>query len=215
MQLDRPYGQMSDSFLMSAFIILSGGLQDAYTYCCRDKVFANAQTGNIVLMSTHLFAGDWAGVFRYFVPVISFMAGIFVAECVHRRYKCMEKVHWRQLIILAEIVLLFFVGFLPQEVNTFANALVSFVCAMQVQTFRKVRGHAYASTMCIGNLRSGTASNVTKLAPSEKVKIGTRTAHSATEQRLCAVFLKKGMTRKRIEKSAKKSYSKRINYATL
>lgn len=155
MQLDRPYGQMSDSFLMSAFIILSGGLQDAYTYCCRDKVFANAQTGNIVLMSTHLFAGDWAGVFRYFVPVISFMAGIFVAECVHRRYKCMEKVHWRQLIILAEIVLLFFVGFLPQEVNTFANALVSFVCAMQVQTFRKVRGHAYASTMCIGNMRSG------------------------------------------------------------
>ena len=157
MQLDRPHGQMSDSFLMSAFIILSGGLQDAYTYCCRDKVFANAQTGNIVLMSTHLFAGDWAGVFRYFVPLISFMAGIFVAECVHRRYKCMEKVHWRQLIILAEIVLLFFVGFLPQEVNTFANALVSFVCAMQVQTFRKVNGYSYASTMCIGNLRSGTA----------------------------------------------------------
>lgn len=158
MQLDRPHGQMSDSFLMSAFIILSGGLQDAYTYCCRDKVFANAQTGNIVLMSTHLFAGDWAGVFRYFVPVISFMAGIFVAECVHRRYKCMEKVHWRQLIILVEIVLLFFVGFLPREVNTFANALVSFVCAMQVQTFHKVRGHAYASTMCIGNMRSGTES---------------------------------------------------------
>ena len=68
----------------------------------------------------------------------------------------MEKVHWRQLIILVEIVLLFFVGFLPREVNTFANALVSFVCAMQVQTFRKVRGHAYASTMCIGNMRSGT-----------------------------------------------------------
>ena len=156
MQLDRPHGQMSDSFLMSAFIILSGGLQDAYTYCCRDKVFANAQTGNIVLMSTHLFAGDWAGVFRYFVPLISFMAGIFVAECVHRRYKCMEKVHWRQLIILAEIVLLFFVGFLSQEVNTFANALVSFVCAMQVQTFRKVRGSAFATTMCTGNLRSGT-----------------------------------------------------------
>ena len=152
----KPRGQMSDSFLMAAFIIMSGGLQDAYTYCCRDKVFANAQTGNIVLMSTHLFAGDWSGVSRYFVPVLSFMAGIFVAECVHRRYKRMEKVHWRQIIILAEIVLLFVVGFLPQEVNTFANALVSFVCAMQVQTFRKVRGHAYASTMCIGNMRSGT-----------------------------------------------------------
>ena len=63
MQLDRPHGQMSDSFLMSAFIILSGGLQDAYTYCCRDKVFANAQTGNIVLMSTHTFLQATGQVF--------------------------------------------------------------------------------------------------------------------------------------------------------
>ena len=36
------------------------------------------------------------------------------------------------------------------------NVLVSFVCAMQVQAFRKVQGHAFASTMCTGNLRSGT-----------------------------------------------------------
>ena len=28
-------GQMSDSMLTAAFIILSGGLQDAYTYLCR------------------------------------------------------------------------------------------------------------------------------------------------------------------------------------
>ena len=53
-------------------------------------------------------------------------------------------------------VVLAAVGFLPETLNTTANAVVSFVCAMQVQTFRKVRGHAYASTMCIGNMRSGT-----------------------------------------------------------
>ena len=35
------------------------------------------------------------------------------------------------------------------------HALVSFSCAMQVQTFRKVNGYAFASTMCIGNMRSG------------------------------------------------------------
>ena len=156
MLLHKPRGQMSESLLMSAFIILSGGLQDAYTYLCRGGVFANAQTGNIVLFSTCLFEGDWHKSLHYLVPVLSFMLGIFVAECVHRRFKHIERVHWRQLIILAEIVFLFAVGFLPQTVNTFANAVVSFVCAMQVQTFRKVRGHAYASTMCIGNMRSGT-----------------------------------------------------------
>ena len=146
---------MSESMLTAAFIILSGGLQDAYTYLCRGKVFANAQTGNIVLFSAYLFDGDWTHSRRYLVPVLSFMLGIFVAECIHRRFKHMERVHWRQLILLAEIVLLFLVGFLPQEGSTAANALVSFVCAMQVQTFRKVRGHAYASTMCIGNMKNG------------------------------------------------------------
>ena len=147
---------MPKSLLTASFIILSGGLQDAYTYLCRGKVFANAQTGNIVLLSAYLFDGEWGHCARYLIPVLSFMLGIFAAECVHRRFKYMEKVHWRQVIILAEIVLLFAVGFLPQEVNTLANALVSFVCAMQVQTFRKVRGHACASAMCIGNMRSGT-----------------------------------------------------------
>lgn len=152
----RQRGQMSESMLTAAFIILSGGLQDAYTYLCRGKVFANGQTGNIVLFSAYLFDGNWMHSLRYLVPVLAFMFGIFAAECVHWQFKYMEKVHWRQLIVLAEIALLFIVGFLPQEVNTIANVLVSFVCAMQVQTFRKVHGHAYASTMCIGNMRSGT-----------------------------------------------------------
>ena len=46
---------------------------------------------------------------------------------------------------------------MPAGLNMTATILVSFACAMQVQTFRKVNGYSYASTMCIGNLRSGTA----------------------------------------------------------
>ena len=67
----------------------------------------------------------------------------------------MQWLHWRQLVVLFEILLLFVVGFLPQELNLLANSIVSFSCAMQVQAFRKVNGYAFASTMCIGNLRSG------------------------------------------------------------
>mgnify|MGYP000124712744 CR=1 FL=1 len=43
-------GQMSEAFCTAMFLSLSGGLQDAYTYLFRGKVFANAQTGNIVLL---------------------------------------------------------------------------------------------------------------------------------------------------------------------
>ena len=156
MRAIKPFqGQMSDSFRAAVFIILSGGFQDAYTYICRGGVFANAQTGNVVLMSTALFQREWAAVLKYLVPVLSFLVGTAVAEVVHIRLKTYEKLHWRQIILLCEIFLLLGVGFLPPALEPLANALVSFVCAMQVQTFHKVRGHAYASTMCIGNLRSG------------------------------------------------------------
>ena len=67
-----------------------------------------------------------------------------------------KRIHWRQLIILIEIAILAIVGFIPHSLNMAATVLVSFSCAMQVQAFRKVNGFAYASTMCIGNLRSGT-----------------------------------------------------------
>lgn len=150
--------QMSDSFLTAIFVVLSGGFQDAYTYICRGEVFANAQTGNIVLMSANLFQGEFKHCIRYLIPVLSFMVGTYVAENVHCYFKHLEKIHWRQIIILAEIILLFCVGFIPQKHNALANALVSFVCAMQVQTFHKVRGHVYASTMCIGNMRSAIVS---------------------------------------------------------
>ena len=63
----------------------------------------------------------------------------------------------RVLFLLAEIVILAVVGFIPQTYNMAATILVSFACAMQVQSFRKVGGYSYASTMCIGNLRSGMA----------------------------------------------------------
>ena len=56
------HGQMSEAFSTMVFLTLSGGLQDAYTYCVRGGVFANAQTGNIVLMSQRAFAGDLAGM---------------------------------------------------------------------------------------------------------------------------------------------------------
>ena len=148
--------QMSDAFRTTVFLTLSGGFQDAYTYMGRGKVFANAQTGNIVLMATNFCEGDFAKALRYLLPLLAFAAGVYFAEGIRNRYHLMERFHWRQLILLIEIALLFVVGFIPNNLDWLANMLVSFVCAMQVQSFRKVHGNAYASTMCIGNIRSGT-----------------------------------------------------------
>lgn len=150
--------QKSESFRLSALLSFSGGLQDAYTYNMRDGVFANAQTGNVVLMSQNFMSGEWSKGLHYLLPLVSFAAGIFLAERIESRFKTAGRIHWRQIVLIIEIVMLLIVGFLPSGINMIANVLVSFSCAMQVQTFRKVHGYGYASTMCIGNLRSGTES---------------------------------------------------------
>ena len=147
---------MSEAMSTGIFLTLSGGFQDAYTYYTRGKVFANAQTGNIILLGHNEMNGDFTDAFRYLVPVLAFAGGIYISEVIRGIYREYGKLHWRQIVVVLEILLLFVVGFLPQSMNMAANILVSFVCAMQVEAFRKMKGSAYASTMCIGNLRSAT-----------------------------------------------------------
>ena len=79
--------QMSESFRTAAFLSVSGGLQDAYTYIFRGKVFANAQTGNIVLLSQCIAGRDWNLSIHYIVPLIFFAVGIAAAEIIHGKFK--------------------------------------------------------------------------------------------------------------------------------
>ena len=148
----------SDTIILGTLLSLSGGFQDAYTYVLRGNVFANAQTGNVVLMSQHIMTGDFRRALHYLFPIVAFAMGILVAEQIAHFFKKLNKIYWRHIIVSLEIIVLFVVGFLPESMNTIANIMVSFSCAMQVQAFRIVKGHSYASTMCIGNLRSGTES---------------------------------------------------------
>lgn len=148
--------QMSESMALAVFLTLAGGFQDAYSYNCRGKVFANAQTGNIVLLGQNLAVGNWQTALHYVLPLAAFIAGVYVTEWVHQRYKNYRKIHWRQIVLLVEVLLLAVVGFLPQPFNMLANMCMSFACAMQVNSFRKFKGLPCATTMCIGNMRSAT-----------------------------------------------------------
>lgn len=158
MKIEKNKIQTSETFVLSAILAMSGGFQDAYTYNVRKEVFSNAQTGNIVLMSQHIMMGELMKGLSYLFPVVAFALGVLVAERIGYRYKGAKRIHWRQIIVAIEIVILLAVGFIPERYDMLATMLVSFSCSMQVQAFRKVNGYGYASTMCIGNLRSGTES---------------------------------------------------------
>lgn len=146
--------QTSESFRLAILLTLSGAFQDAYTYNLRDHVFSNAQTGNIVLMSQNLMTGNFHNIIKYLLPILTFGLGVYLAEKFRFKFKGFKKIHWRQIIILIEIIFLFAIGFIPDKMNLVATSLVSFTCAMQVQAFKKLHGYSFATTMCIGNLRS-------------------------------------------------------------
>ena len=100
---------MSESLLLGALLAVAGGFFDAYTYLCRGGVFANAQTGNIVLFGLELAQREWIRALGYLVPIVACAVGVVVAEVVKHRYKVQQNrdinIHWRQIIVLAETVL--------------------------------------------------------------------------------------------------------------
>ena len=147
--------QMSESIRLGIILALSGGFMDAYSYIQRGEVFANAQTGNMLLFGVNLSEGNYQAMLSYLFPVLAFAAGIALADIVRVREGA-NLLHWRQIAVLAEALILIVVSFIPTTMTLPANALTSFACGIQVESFRKIHGRGIATTMCIGNLRSGT-----------------------------------------------------------
>lgn len=140
---------------------------DAYSYLVRGHVFANAQTGNIILLGVNLANGDISVASRYLLPILAFTLGIIISDMINRR-KSFIKIHWRQISVLIEAIILLIVAFLPYSQNSFANIITSLACGIQLETFRKIHGNVVATTMCIGNLRSGTYNMENYIKTNEK-----------------------------------------------
>ena len=130
---------MSEAFLTGAILAVIGGYLDAYTYIARGQVFANAQTGNVMFLAMNIACGDIMKALFYVPPIIAFVLGILIAEQIKKRMDG-GRLHWRQYVLLL----------------------------LQVQSFRKIRGILCATTMCTGNLRSGTEALSTAIFAKDK-----------------------------------------------
>ena len=85
--------QISESIGLGTILALSGGFMDAYSYIERGKVFANAQTGNMLLFGVNLSEGNYQTMLNYLFPVLAFALGIALADTV--RTKEPNLLHWR------------------------------------------------------------------------------------------------------------------------
>jgi uncharacterized membrane protein YoaK (UPF0700 family) len=149
----------SESIRLGLLLAIVGGFLDGYTFICRGGVFANAQTGNIVLVGIDVAKGNFVQASMALLPILAFILGIIVTEKIKDfDFPSSASVtNSEQVIIIIEIFVLFIIGFIPNTMpDAFATLPISFVSSVQIASFNKLVDSPYSTTMCTGNLRTAS-----------------------------------------------------------
>ena len=146
---------LHETTLVSSVLSILGGYLDAYTYILKGGVFANAQTGNVVLLSISILSGNLHVIEKYLLPILTFAIGIFISEYL-KTAKILKQNNLRiKLILLLETSILITIGFISNTtIDLLITCMISFLAAIQVSTFNKIMGANMATTMITGNLKS-------------------------------------------------------------
>ena len=147
-------GNIHESLCVALILALLGGFLDAYTFILKNGVFANAQTGNLILLSVSLFNGEYGRVPQYLLPIVFFSFGILLSEYIKETpgIKASARI---KIVLLFKAAVLIVIGFTSSRTNPlFTTCTVSFLAAVQVGIFNKMEGSAVATTMITGNLKS-------------------------------------------------------------
>jgi uncharacterized membrane protein YoaK (UPF0700 family) len=113
-------------------------------------VFANAMTGNVVLLSISLVSRDYAQVMRHVTPLGAFVLGVMLGKYV-LQYHSASAFRLALLIEMAGLAIAGAPLHLPSHVVV---GLVALTAALQITAFRRLGNVAYNTTFVTGNLRA-------------------------------------------------------------
>ena len=152
--MDRPLVTKA-SLQLGVLLAAAGGFHDAYSFIALGGVFANAQTGNVVLLGVEAAREHWAAAVRHLPALLAFVLGVVVAETLGRP-RVAAALRWpARMALLLEIVVLVIVGFLPRGVpDSLIVVMIAFTASVQVTTFRTLIIWPYNTAMVTGNLRT-------------------------------------------------------------
>jgi uncharacterized membrane protein YoaK (UPF0700 family) len=141
----------SNPLFNALLLAASGGLLDAVVYLNHGRVFANAMTGNVIFLGIAVLGRNWGEIVPHLVPIGGFLAGVTASK--HMRSRHSE----RSVLLFGlafEAIALFALGWLPLSFPHMAfTAIIAFVSAFQVASYRRVERFSYNSTFVTGNLR--------------------------------------------------------------
>lgn len=135
-------------------LTMAGGYFGAYTYILRGGVFCNAQTANFIFMGMRLGTGDFSGAAYYLIPLAAYFMGVVFSEILPNKVKWKFHIRWDTILVGIEILVAFGLGFLPNECPfQVSQVALTFIAAMQYNTFRQAERIPMATVFCTNNLR--------------------------------------------------------------
>jgi uncharacterized membrane protein YoaK (UPF0700 family) len=138
-----------EALQIAVLLALTGGYLEAYTWIVH-RVFANAQSANLVFLWVYLTQAEWEKALHYVPPLFAFAAGVILACWLRWR----APLQAARISLLIEIVFLFIVAILHNRLPELAGTLgISLVAAFQTVSFPRVEGLAYSSVMATSNFR--------------------------------------------------------------
>lgn len=144
-----------DTLTVGVLLAAVGGFLDAYTFV-RHQVFANLQSGNVLLFCVEATAQHWHRALLLLAPIAAFSAGVLLVEVLGTPSAQRLVQRPLRLVVTLQIALLALIAALPaglpEQVTT---VTVSFVAALQFSTFTTLRDSPYTTLAESGNLLKG------------------------------------------------------------
>ena len=133
---------------------------DAWVYLAHGHVFANAQTGNVVLFAVHLAAAKVSDAAHFLPSIAAFVAGLLSSRLAGAWLKRTGR-NSRNVRLSAEcavlLILALAVGHLP---NNVVAACVGFIAAVQITSLSHIGSASFNTGMTTGNLRGAVSAAV-------------------------------------------------------
>ena len=171
---------------IGVLLAAAGGFLDGFTYVGHGHVFANAMTGNVVLLGISCYSGSWKTA-RHFLPaILAFVVGVSVSQIMQLHSKRRDVSPPYPAVLALETVVLVVLSLLPATTaDILFTTSIAFVASVQVQTFRNVNGQTFNSTFTTGNLRMLSEAAVGWFMEGHNAASGVVKDFSA----ICAAFL--------------------------
>jgi uncharacterized membrane protein YoaK (UPF0700 family) len=134
-------------------VTAASGFLDAYTFLARGGVFANVQTGNVVLFFIDLSERHFTECLDHVWPIVAFLLGVTLATHVKTGkldHLVRYPLRWTMAV---HVLTLAIIGFVPESVpNLYVTVPIAFMGAMQLELFRSIGDLNYMVVATTGNL---------------------------------------------------------------